>query len=243
MKQIIVILSTAIFLLGCGKAEQQQSETFIKNVNAIEFKELVESGNGIILDVRTPGEVSEGYINNASVINYHDNDFVEKVNLISKDQEIYVYCKSGGRSSAAAEVLQKNGFTKIYNLGNGIIEWEGEGFPLARTKIAKDEKIEEISLTDFEILLKTDKPVLIDFHTVWCSPCRKMAPVIDKIEEEYKNKAIIKRIDIDKSKEVGKAFNIRGVPVFILFKNGEDKWKHNGVISEEEIKEQIEKYL
>ena len=76
-----------------------------------------------------------------------------------------------------------------------------------------------------------------------CAPCKKMAPIIDVIEVEYKDKAVVMRIDVDKSKDVGKAYNISGVPVFILFKNGEEKWKHNGIISEEELKKQIESNL
>jgi len=70
-----------------------------------------------------------------------------------------------------------------------------------------------------------------------------MAPIIDEIEEEFKNKAVVMRIDVDKSREVGKAFSIQGVPVFILFKNGKEIWKHNGLISEEELKKQIEENL
>lgn len=249
MKQITAILIFVLFLSSCGnsqqeqKQDQQQSEAFLKNVDATEFKKLVDAGNGITLDVRTPEEVAEGYINNASTINYYDADFVDKINLIPKDKEIYVYCKSGGRSSEAAEILQKNGFAKVYNLSNGIIDWEENGFPLVKTEIVKDEKIQEISLKDFEALLNTDKPVLIDFHTVWCTPCRKMAPIIDKIEAGFKDKAIVMRIDVDKSKEVGKAYKIQGVPVFILFKNGKEIWKHNGMISEEELKKQIEDNL
>ncbi|MBE2188729.1 MAG: thioredoxin fold domain-containing protein [Candidatus Kapabacteria bacterium] len=215
----------------------------MKNINATEFKKLVDAGNGITLDVRTPEEIADGYINNASIVNYYDEDFEKKINLIPKDKEIYIYCKSGGRSSEAAEILRKNGFKRIYQLENGIIEWEEMGYPLVKTKIEKDEKIQEVSLSDFEALLKTDKPVLIDFHTVWCAPCRKMAPIIDEIEEEYKNKAIVMRIDVDKSKDVGNAYNIKGVPVFILFKNGKEIWKHNGMISEEELKKQIENNL
>ncbi|MDF1676661.1 MAG: thioredoxin family protein [Vicingaceae bacterium] len=69
-----------------------------------------------------------------------------------------------------------------------------------------------------------------------------MAPVIDEIETEYANKAVVNRIDVDKSKEVAKAYDISGVPVFILFVNGEQKWKHNGMISKEELKKQLDQY-
>jgi len=85
--------------------------------------------------------------------------------------------------------------------------------------------------------------VLVDFHTVWCAPCKKMAPVVDKIAGEYKGKAIVLRIDLDKSKEVAAHYQIQGVPVFILFKNGEQKWKHNGIISEEELQKIIKENL
>ena len=118
MKQITAILIFVLFLSSCGnsqqeqKQDQQQSEAFLKNVDAKQFKELVDAGKGIILDVRTPDEVSEGYINNASTINLYDDDFIAKINLIQKDKEIYVYCKSGGRSSEAAELLKKTDSAK-----------------------------------------------------------------------------------------------------------------------------------
>ncbi len=70
-----------------------------------------------------------------------------------------------------------------------------------------------------------------------------MAPVIDEIEKEYKNKAVVMRIDVDKSKEIAKTFKIKGVPVFILFKKGAEKWKHNGMIAKEELTSQINKEL
>ena len=66
------------------------------------------------------------------------------------------------------------------------MKWEENKFSIVKPNITKDEKIQEVSLEDFKLLLTTDKPVLIDFHTVWCSPCRKMSPIIDLIEVEYK---------------------------------------------------------
>jgi thioredoxin len=243
----------AIGLLIAGAAceanpvqEQIQTksiERFIKHVNAPEFKRLVDAGSRIILDVRTPEEVAQGCIVNASTINLYDQDFEEKINLIPKEKEICVYCKVGGRSAEAVKILEKNGFNKIYNLRNGIMEWEKEGFPIERSAPESDEKIQTVSLADFTALLETKKPVLVDFHTVWCSPCRKMAPIIDEIEAHFEETAKIMRIDVDKSKELAKEYQIQGVPVFMLFKNGAVAWKHHGVISEEELKAQIEGQL
>ncbi|PJA06882.1 MAG: thioredoxin [Flavobacteriales bacterium CG_4_10_14_0_2_um_filter_32_8] len=243
MKKLGKIVAAIILLISCNNNQAQQPTLTIENVDTKQFKELVDAGEGIILDVRTPEEVSNGYINNASTINFYDKDFSTKLNLMQKDKPIYVYCKSGGRSSQAAELLKNNGFKKIYNLKGGITGWENSGFPIVKPDGAKDEKIQQLTLADFNKLLLTDQPVLVDFHTVWCSPCRKMAPIIDGIEEKFKEKAMVMRVDIDKSKEVGKAFEIQGVPVFILFKNGKEIWKHNGMISEEELIKQIENNL
>lgn len=239
MKKGFQLVMMFFLILNSSIVIGQDKQPFIENVDAKKFKEFVESGDGVILDVRTPEEVNQGCLINSSNIDYYDKEFVRKINLISKDKTIYVYCKSGGRSSEAATILKENGFTKIYNLSGGIMAWEKEGFPLSKTIKEVDEHIQHLSLKDFERKLKTEKPVLIEFHTVWCSPCRKMAPIIDKLEIEYKEEALILRVDVDKSKEVGKAYDIVGVPVFILFLNGEEKWRHTGLISEEELVQQI----
>lgn len=239
MKKPLTILITILFASLCFNLKAQENQAFIKNVNTQTFKELVDTGKGIILDVRTPEEIEQGHIANASTINFYDEKFVAKINLIPKDKEVYVYCKAGGRSSQAAQILKQNGFNKIYNLDGGFMQWEKNNFPVEKSKTAEDNKIQQISLNDFNSLINTNKLVLIDFHTVWCAPCRKMAPIVDKIEDDFKNKAVVMRIDVDKSKEVGKAYKIEGVPVFILYKNGKEVWKHNGAITEEEITKQI----
>ena len=241
IKKFIVFLTAGIALLF--NACTGQSQPTITNVDAAEFKRLAEAGNGIILDVRAPEEIAGGYIANTSTINLYDEGFVDKINLIPKEKEIYVYCQAGGRSAEAAEILTKNGFDKVFNLENGLDGWVENGFPVSKAEVGKDEKIQQISLEDFRALLKTEKPVLIDFHTVWCAPCRKMAPVIDKIEEDFKEKAVVMRIDVDKSSDVGKAYDIKGVPVFILYKDGVEKWKHNGIVAEQELIRQINNQL
>ena len=243
MKQfgkMVVVLLTLSF---CINGQAQQVSSGIENVDARKFKQLVDEGQGIILDVRTPEEVAGGHINNASAINLYDKDFNEKINLIQKDKPIFVYCKLGGRGAKAAELLQQNGFARIYNLAGGIVAWENSGYPIVKPKASKDEKIQQMSLSDFKKLLATDKPVLVDFHTRWCAPCMKMAPVVDGIAQKYAGHAVVVRIDVDQSKELGKAYKIQGVPVFILFKKGEEKWKHNGTIPEEELNKKIEEYL
>ncbi|MDP2087912.1 MAG: thioredoxin domain-containing protein [Flavobacteriaceae bacterium] len=240
----IILLFTGMLLLGsCNPKHTQQSSVIIENIDAKKFNELIEEEKGIVLDVRTPEEVSEGHIKNASTINFLGSDFIEKINMMQKEVPIYVYCRSGNRSSKAAELLKENGFSKVYNLKGGIFEWENKGYPLVKPDTTQDEKIQQLTLAEFKELLKTDQPVLVDFHTTWCSPCRQMAPIVDRIEELHKDKAVVLRVDIDKSKELGKSYKINGVPVFIIFKNGKEIWKHNGIIAEAELKKQIDDNL
>lgn len=226
-----------------NEIETTTTTSFVKTIDAPTFKNLIANGTGIILDVRTPEEVAAGHIENASTVNFYDEDFAQKIQLMDKSKEIYLYCKSGGRSAQAAEILKQNGFNSIYNLDGGIMAWEENGFETIAEEQQNDEKIQQLSLEDFKKLITSKQPVLVDFHTVWCAPCRKMAPIIDELETAYKDKATIIRVDVDKSKEVGKAYEVSGVPVFMLFKNGEVIWKHNGLIAKEEIEKQLKSQL
>lgn len=250
MNKTILLLCVLISATSClsqqknkQPQETQAQEAFVKDVDAATFKTLVEADKGIILDVRTPEEIAQGYINNASMVDYYDEQFIEKINLIDKDKEVYVYCRSGGRSSEAIKILQDHGFKKIYQLEKGIKSWQDAGFSLVQTETQTDAHIKTMTLDELTDLLKTDKPVLIDFHTVWCAPCKKMAPIIDAIETDYKDQAIVMRVDVDKSKDVAKAYNIQAVPVFIVFKNGLPQWTHNGIIAKEALAAELDKAL
>jgi len=226
------------FITACSMHAQEQSAG-VKNVDANTFNQLATSGKGIILDVRTPEEIATGNIPNASIINFYDEDFVGKINLMNKDKEIYVYCRSGGRSAKAADLLVKNGFNKVYNLDGGITAWQSAGLPVTEATVTADPNIKQMTVEEFKSVLKTDLPVLVDFHTQWCAPCRQMAPIVDKLEKEFTGKAVILRVDVDKSKAVGKAYDVQGVPVFMLFKNGTSTWKHTGIITEEELRKKL----
>jgi thioredoxin 1 len=242
MKRIGLLLLAIIASFSAVFA-QNQNDSFIQHVDAATFKKVVESGNGIILDVRTPQEVAAGHIANASVINFYDADFEQKINLMQKDKEIYVYCRSGARSSQAANLLQKNGFKKVYNLQGGIGAWEKKGYAITQPTNTEDTNIQTMTVVDLNSLLKENKVVFIDFHTQWCSPCRKMAPVVDELEKEYSGKVVVKRIDVDKSKDIAKEYQVSGVPVFTLFVGGNAVWTHNGMIAKEAIVQELNQVL
>ena len=98
-----------------------------KDVDVAEFKQLVNKGEGQILDVRTPEEWAEGTIKGATKMNFFDSNFDAQLGQLDKTQPVYVYCKSGGRSGKATKKMKKMGFTTVYNLNGGIGAWTGAG--------------------------------------------------------------------------------------------------------------------
>lgn len=112
MKKIIIILSISFLFLAC-------SNKGYKNVNIEKAIKLVNSStNIVILDVRTREEYLSGNIPNAINIDVLSQDFKSKIDMLDKNKEYLIYCRSGNRSSIASSIMSTNGFINIYNLEN-----------------------------------------------------------------------------------------------------------------------------
>ncbi|MDT7827832.1 rhodanese-like domain-containing protein [Pricia sp. S334] len=89
--------------------------------------QLKNDENAVVLDVRTPEEVEEGYIPNATNIDFYlGQEFLTEVEKLDKDKNYYVYCRSGNRSGQACAVMNSVGFKNAYNLEGGFMKWEGD---------------------------------------------------------------------------------------------------------------------
>ncbi len=103
-----------------------------------------------------------------------------------------------------------------------------------------------LELTDAnfdENVLKSDKPVVVDFWAVWCGPCRIVAPIIDELAKEYEGKAVVGKVDVDNNPEVSSKFGIRNIPTILFFKNGQVVDKQVGAVPKKVLAEKLEKLL
>ena len=101
------------------------------NLSVKEFAEKISQEGVKILDVRTPEEVAEGFIDGAQNIDFYREDFDNEIKSLDKDFTYAIYCRSGKRSGQAAQMMQDAGFLSVFNLDGGMIDWANAGMPRA----------------------------------------------------------------------------------------------------------------
>jgi len=232
MKFINNIIGTLLFsaiIISCTA----QTKT---NLTADEFeKEITTKENIQILDVRTPGEFFSGHIKNALQADWNDKkEFERRIAFVDKAKPVYVYCLAGGRSAAAAEKLRKMGYSNVYELAGGTNAWRAADKPLEGNSNEK-----QMSLEEFNATIAGSKTVLVDFGASWCPPCKMMEPVLKSLTDSNKGKFTLVKVDGGRDQDILKQYKVTALPVFIVFKDGKQVWRKDGIATEKEIAEQF----
>lgn len=84
-------------------------------------------------------------------------------------------------------------------------------------------------MNDFNKIIGGDKPTLVDFHAVWCGPCKMQGPIMEKVKEAVGDKANILKIDVDQNQALASRYRVQSVPTLIIFKGGEPVWRASGL--------------
>lgn len=121
---LFIFLSLAIFKLSC---QSTTSDEAIKLSSKV-FNDSIEKAGVQIIDVRTPKEFHTGHIMNAININFYSEKFTDSISLLNTKKPVFIYCRSGKRSSQSISIFKEVGFDDIYELEGGILNWKKEGF-------------------------------------------------------------------------------------------------------------------
>lgn len=146
---------------------------------------------------------------------------------------MYVYCLAGGRSNAASK-MRKMGYINVYELKGGTNAWRAAGKPLEGATNEKQMSIAELNST-----IAGSKVLLVDFGASWCPPCKQMEPVLKSLEENNKGKFALLKVDGGRDQDILQAYNVTALPVFIVFKDGKQVWRKDGIATEQEISAQF----
>ena len=102
----------------------------------------------------------------------------------------------------------------------------------------------EITDTNFEAeVLKSDKPVLVDFWAAWCGPCRALAPTVDEVATQYQGRVKVGKLDVDANGATSSQYHVRGIPTLLLFKGGQVKEQIVGAVGKDVITRALDKHL
>lgn len=230
MKRFLSFLLLSALLVSCQSQAQD-------GLNAAEFEKRIQTGESQLLDVRTAGEFQSGHLKNSLQADWLNNkEFAERTKYLDKSKPLLVYCASGVRSAAAAKYLLTQGFTNVQNLKGGLTAWKLEGKTVEQPAGAT-----QMTLDAYKALTVSAEVVLVDFGAEWCPPCKKMEPVLNQLQKELDGQFKLVKVDGGMDVDVMKAQQVESLPVFIIYKNGKETWRKQGVVELSELKEKLSK--
>lgn len=227
----LLIILPALAFQNCKNTGPEGS-----SLSPTEFAaKMQELPQALVMDVRTPEEFSEGHLAKAVNIDWNGEQFDEQVAGLDKNEPLFVYCLSGGRSGAAASKLRSDGFKKVYELEGGMMKWRAAKLP---EEAGAKPKAKGMSQAEFDALLDPDKLTLVDIYADWCVPCQKMKPFIEEISSERQDVKVI-RINADQNEALCHSLEIDALPVVMIYNKQKQTFSHIGFISKEELLKEL----
>ena len=102
---------------------------------------------------------------------------------------------------------------------------------------------QQVTEENFKELVSGDKPLMVDFWAEWCGPCRMISPIVEELAQEYENKIIVGKVNVDENDELANEFGIRSIPTLLFFKNGKVVDKHVGAASKSALESKLNALL
>jgi rhodanese-related sulfurtransferase/glutaredoxin len=226
MRKIFVVLLAIASFYSCSTDAQNAS------LDSKAFESAMNSGTYQLLDVRTAGEYQSGHLKNSLQADWNNQDqFVDRIKYLDKSKPLLVYCASGVRSGNAAKYLTSAGFKTALNLEGGLNKWKYEG-----RAVESAGNVSQLTLDAYTISTKQSATVLVDFGAQWCPPCKKMEPILKDVQADKSLQFSLVKVDGGNDIDVMKANQVSALPVFIIYKNGKEVWRKQGVVEAQEFK-------
>ena len=232
MKKFSRIFLYFLFIAWGSSCTAQTSTS----ISADLFEKNTKDNSAVqLLDVRTPAEYFSGHISKALLADWNDKDeFNRRIAFVDKEKPVYVYCLAGGRSAAAAQKMRNMGFKEVVELKGGINAWKAANKSLVGKTDGK-----QMSFETFNKAMLGHGYLLVDFGAEWCPPCRSMEPVIKGLQQNKNLKFTLLKVDGGNDLDIMKEYSVTALPVFIIFKDGVQVFRKEGVATEKELVEHL----
>lgn len=205
-----------------------------KQLSPDQFEKQLTTGPQL-LDVRTAGEYQSGHLAGSMQADWTSiGQFKDRVQHLDKSKPVLVYCLSGNRSASAAQWMRNNGFTDVQELKGGINAWK-----MAGKSLEGQANVQQYTLADYQQLVGSTGRVLVDFGATWCPPCRLMEPVLAALEKDPSLQFTLKKIDGGVHTDVMQTLKVEALPTFIIYENGKEVWRHQGVLEQAELAKRL----
>lgn len=223
-----------ILLLVFSACNQQTSSG---QLDALAFQQIASNNNAQIIDLRPKSEFDSAHLANAVSFVPNSAELDAYIDLLYKDIPVCVVGTGSDAKKSVIEKLSAKGFKQVYELKGGYTAWTEAKLPFVKTV---PKKIYDNDTITFDKAIMGNKLVMVDFNATWCKPCKMMQPSIDKIHDTRSEEVVVYSIDTDQHPEYNEKYQIRSIPLVMLFKNGKILHRSEGLLEESQINELID---